>query len=185
MLSGHWRVDAGALPDDETVYTSTDELYDHSAAVHVPKPSPVSLPIGSGVKSSSVSIHARSARGNNAGSGGCPNGGRREETQTDSSQVGRWRTWFSNAKQGDRSKSARRRGLPCGLEKEARRLLQKHHTADGHHHQAVSENRTRNEVTVRGHLRHDHHGHGPTTRESRQRTRATRWVHLRCGHGED
>ena len=28
------------------------------------------------------------ARGNNASSGGCPNGGRREETQTDSSQVG-------------------------------------------------------------------------------------------------
>ena len=35
---------------------------------------------------------ARCARGNNAGSGGYPDGGRREETQTDSAQVGRW-TW--------------------------------------------------------------------------------------------
>ena len=31
------------------------------------------------------------------------------------------------------------------LEKEARRSLQKHHTADGHHHQAVSEDGTGNE----------------------------------------
>ena len=35
------------------------------------------------VKSSSVLIDACSARGNSAGSGGCPNGGRREETQTE------------------------------------------------------------------------------------------------------
>ena len=31
----------------------------------------------------------------------------------------------------------------------SRRLLQKHHTADGHHHQVVSEDRTGNKVTVR------------------------------------
>ena len=48
----------------------------------------------------------------------------------------------------------------ASTKKEARRLLQKHHTADGHHHQAVSEDRTGNEVTVRSHLRHGHHGHG-------------------------
>ena len=116
-----------------------DELYDHSVAVHLPKPSPVSLPIASAAKSFSVSIDASSARGNNAGSGGCPDVGRREETLTDSAQGGRWRTWFSNAKQGDRSRSARRHDLPRGPEKEHRRLLQKHHTADGHHHQAVSD----------------------------------------------
>ena len=55
---------------------------------------------------SSVSIDASSARGNNASSGGCLNGGRREETQTDSSQVGRLRTWFSNA-EGRRQKQER------------------------------------------------------------------------------
>ena len=110
-----------------------DELHDHSVAVHLPKPSPVSLPIASVAKSFSVSIDAGSARGYNAGSGGCPDGGRCEETQTDSAQVGRWRTWFSNANQGDGSRSARRHGCPRGLEKEARRLLQQHHTGDGYH----------------------------------------------------
>ena len=49
---------------------------------------PVSLPIASVAKSFSVSNDASSAPGNNAGSGGCPDGGRREETQTDSAQVG-------------------------------------------------------------------------------------------------
>ena len=113
MLFGHCRVDAGAFPwpisppkslqcslcDGETVHTSIDELYDHSVAVQLPKPSPVSLPIASVAKSFSVSIDASNARWNNAGSGGCPDGGRREETQTDSAQVGVWRTWFSNAEQ--------------------------------------------------------------------------------------
>ena len=113
MLFGHCRVDAGAFPwpisppkslqcslcDDETVHTSIDELYDHSVAVQLPKPSPMSLPIASVAKSFSVSIDASNARWNNAGSGGCPDGGRREETQTDSAQVGVWRTWFSNAEQ--------------------------------------------------------------------------------------
>ena len=186
--AGHCRVDAGAFPwpispfvslqcslcDDETVYTSMDELFDHSVAVHLPKPSPVSLPISSVAKSFSVSIGATSAQGNNAGSGGCPDGGRREETHTDSAQVGRWRTWFSNAKPGDRSRSARRRDLPRGLEKEARRLLHKYHTADGHHHhQAVSEDRTGNEVTVRSHLRHDHHDNGARRGEGHERTDAS------------
>ena len=40
-----------SLCDDETVYTSMDELYDHSVAVHLPKPSPVRLPIASVAKS--------------------------------------------------------------------------------------------------------------------------------------
>ena len=191
MLSGHCLVDAGAFPwpispsvslqcslcDDETDFTSIDELYDHSVAVHLPKPSPVSLPIASVAKSFSVSVDASTARGNNAGSGGCPDGGRREETQTDSAQVGGWRTWFSNAKQGDRSRSARRSDLPRGLEKEARRHLQKHHTADGHHHQAVSEDRTGNEVTVRSHLRLDHHGNEhDVVKSMREQTR-------RCNEG--
>ena len=90
-----------------------DEPYDHSVAVHLPKPSLVSLPTVSVAKSFSVSIDASSARRNNAGSGGCRDGGRREETQTDSAQVG---GWFSNAKQGDRIRSARKRGPPRGLE---------------------------------------------------------------------
>ena len=89
MLSGQCRVDVGAFPwpisppkslqcrlcDDEAAYTSIDELYDHSVAVHLPKPSSVILP-----------IDASSARGNNASSGGCFYGGRCEETQADSSQ---------------------------------------------------------------------------------------------------
>ena len=54
----------------------------------------------------------------------------------------------------------------------ARRLLQKHHTADGHH-QAVPEDRTGNEVTVRSHLRHDHHGHGARRSEEHERTDAS------------
>ena len=59
MLSGHCRVDAGTFPwpisppmslqcrlcDDGDNYTSVDEFYDHALAVHLPKPSPVSLPI--------------------------------------------------------------------------------------------------------------------------------------------
>ena len=118
MLSGHCPVDAGAFPwpisppkslqcrlcDDETVYTSIDELYDHSVAVHLPKPSPVSLPIASVVKSPAVSTDAR---GNNAGSGGCPNGGRREETQTDSSQVGRGLEDVVQQRQARRQKQER------------------------------------------------------------------------------
>ena len=80
MLSGHCPVDAGAFPwpisppeslqcrlcDDETTYTSIGESHDHSVAVHLPKPSPVSLPIASVLtKPSSVSSSfASSARGN-------------------------------------------------------------------------------------------------------------------------
>ena len=52
----------------------------------------------------------------------------------------------------------------------SRRLLQKHHTADGHHNQAVSEDRTGNEVTVRSHLRHDHHGNETRLGEEHERT---------------
>ena len=70
-------------------------------------------------------------------------------------------------------RSARRHDLPRGLEKEARRLLPKHHTADGHHHQAVSEDRTGNEVTVRSHLRHDPHGSGARRGEEHERIDAS------------
>ena len=60
---------------------------------------------------------------------------------------------------------------PARARKRNRRLLQKHHTADGHHHQAVSEDRTGNEVTVRSHLRHDHQEHDVvmSTREQTRR----------------
>ena len=59
-LSGHCRADAGALlwpitppkslqcslcDDDDTAHTSIDGLFDHSVAVHLPLPCPVSLPI--------------------------------------------------------------------------------------------------------------------------------------------
>ena len=61
MLSGHCRVDAGAFPWPisppqslqcrcvmvKLFFTSIDELCDHSGAVHLAKPSPVSLPIAS------------------------------------------------------------------------------------------------------------------------------------------
>ena len=61
----------------------------------------------------------------------------------------------------------------AGSKKKPARLLQKHHTADGHHHQAVSEDRTGNEVTVRSHLRHDRHGHGARRGEEHERTDAS------------
>ena len=71
MLSGHCRVDAGAFPwpisppqslqcrlcDDGDTYTSIDDLYVHAVAVHLPKPSPVSLPIAT------ASQHASCTRG--------------------------------------------------------------------------------------------------------------------------
>ena len=187
-----------SLCDDETVYTSIEELYDHSFAVHLPKPSPVSLLVAPVAKSLSVSIDDSTARGNNAGSGGCPDCGQREERQTDSAQVGRVEDAVQEREVRRQKWSARRRGLPRGLEKEARRLLRQHHTADGHHHQAVSEDRTGNEVTVRSHLRHDHHGNGARRGEehegtdaSVQRGRPGSWqtphtgAHLRFGHGED
>ena len=188
MLSGHCRVDAGAFPwpisppkslqcslcDDETVYTSTGELHDHSVAVHWPKPSPVSLPIASVAKSFQCRVMPAVLEGNNAGSGGCPDGGRREEKRRlTRRKSGGWRTWFSNAKQGDSSRSARRRGLPRGLEKEACRLLQKHHAAGGHPPPAVSEDRTGNEVTVRSHLRHDLCGNGARRGEEHEGTDAS------------
>ena len=61
----------------------------------------------------------------------------------------------------------------AGSKKEARRFQQKHHTADGQHHQAVSEDRTGNEVIVRSHLRHGHHGHGARRSEVHKRTDAS------------
>ena len=70
LLSGHCRVDAGAflwpisppkslqcsLCDEGDIYTSIDDLYDHSVAVHLPKPSPVNLP------TATASHHASGAR---------------------------------------------------------------------------------------------------------------------------
>ena len=61
----------------------------------------------------------------------------------------------------------------AGLKKEPATFCKKHPTADGHHHQAVSEDRTGNEVTVRSHLRHDHHGHGARRGEEHERTDAS------------
>ena len=71
LLPGHCRVDAGAFPwpisppkslqcslcDEGDTYTSIDDLYDHSVAAHLPKPSHVSLPIVT------ASHHASGARG--------------------------------------------------------------------------------------------------------------------------
>ena len=55
-----------------------------------------------------------------------------------------------------------------GSKKEARRFLQEHHAADGHHHQAVLEDRTGHEVTLRSHLRHSHRAHGAQRREKHE-----------------
>ena len=85
--------------------------------------------------------------------------------------VGGGRGSATPSKETDRS--SRRRGLPRGLKKEVRHLLQKHHTADGHHYQAVSEDGTGNEVTVRSHLRHGHHGQGARRSEEHERTDAS------------
>ena len=130
LLSGHCWVDAGAFPwpmsppeslqcslcDDETVCTSIDDLYDHSVAVHLPKPSPVSLPIASMAKSFSVSLDASSARGTTPALEDALMVDDAKKRRLTWRKSGEWRTWFSNAKQGDRSTSARRRGLPRGLE---------------------------------------------------------------------
>ena len=43
------------LCDDGDTYTSIDDLYDHSVAVHLPQPSLVSLPLAT------ASHHARDA----------------------------------------------------------------------------------------------------------------------------
>ena len=78
MPPRHCRLDAGAFPwpisppeslrcrlcDECDTHTSIDDLYDHSVAVHLPKPSPVSLPIAT------ASHHASGAR-KNASFRGC------------------------------------------------------------------------------------------------------------------
>ena len=164
--------------------TSIDDLYDHSVAVHLPKPSPVSLPIASMAKSFSVSLDASSARGTTPALEDALMVDDAKKRRLTWRKSGEWRTWFSNAKQDDRSTSARRRGLPRGLEEKP--------AAFGHHHQTVSEDRTRHEVTVRSHLRHSHHGNGArrgeehertdasgTTRESRQRATHWDWLGVR------
>ena len=176
-LSGNCRVDAGAFPwpisppksvqcslcDDETVYTSIDELYDHSVAVHLPKPSPVSLPIDATsargnkrrlLEDALMVDDAKKRRLTRRKSGG---GGRGSATPSKETEAGA---------RGDAIS-------PRGLEKEAHRLLQTHHTADGHHHQAVSEDRKGNEVTVRSHLRDDHHCNEARRGEEQERTDAS------------
>ena len=152
MLSGHCRVDAGAfswpistplslqcrLCDDGDNYTSVDEFYDHAVAVHLPKPSPVSLPIVTALH------HACDTRGTrrNTSDEGRDHGRGGEETTTDASEIGGWRTWFGTTERGRRGKRTER-GRSRGLQKEARRLLQEHYAVDGHHRQAVPADRTR------------------------------------------
>ena len=145
-------MDAGAFPwpisppkslqcrlcDDGDTYTSIDDPYDHSVAVHLPKPSPVSLP------RATASHHASGARGN-ASFRRRPRGRRGEETQADSSQVGGWRTWFSAAAQGNRSRSTGDTVDPAGFKKKPA-ALQEHHAADGDIHQTVPEDRTGHDV---------------------------------------
>ena len=154
--------------DDETNYTSITELYDHSVAVHLPKPSPVSLPIASVAKSFSVRLMSAVLEGTTPALEDAlmvDDAKKRRLTRRKSGGGGRGSATPSK----EREAGARGDAVPHRLEKEARRLLQKHHTADGHHHQAVSEDRTGNEVTVRSHLRHDHHGNGARRGEKHTR----------------
>ena len=67
-----------------------------------------------------------------------------------------------------RQKCKGTRSCSWAQKKEARLLLQEHHAADGHHHQAVLEDRTGHEVTLRSHLRHSHHAHGAQRREKHE-----------------
>ena len=200
MLSGHCRVDAGAflwpistplslqcrLCDDGDNYTSVDEFYDLAVAVHLPKPSPVSLPI--------VLHHAFDTRGTRRDTSGegRDHGRGGEETTTDTSEIGGSRTWLGTTEQGCRGRRTRRRGRSRGLQKEARRLLQEHHAVDGHHHQAVPADRTRHAVSLRRPLRHNHHGHGTRRREepagadaSVQRERTDSWKGAHVGTASD
>ena len=76
---------------------------------HMPKPSPVSLPILAALH------HASGARGD-ASCSGCEHGRRGEEAQADLSKVGGWRTLLGAAEQGNRSRSTRGRGRSRGLQ---------------------------------------------------------------------
>ena len=122
MLSGHCRVDAGAFPwpistplslqcrlcDDGDKYTSVDEFYDHAVAVHLPKPSPVSLPIATALH------HACDTRGTrrNTSDEGRDHGRGGEETTTDTSEIG------SAPPSGDAEASGRGSGVvPVGSKK--------------------------------------------------------------------
>ena len=184
--TGHCRVDACAFPwpistllslqcrlcDDGDNYTSVDEFYDHAVAVHLPKPSPVSLPIVSD-------------EGRDHGRGG-------EETTTDTSEIGGWRTWFGTTSGDAEARGREGRGRSRGLQKEARRLLQEHYAVDGHHHQAVPADRTRHAVSLRRPLRHNHHGHRTRRREehagadaSVQRERTDSWKGAHVGTASD
>ena len=98
MLSGHCRVDAGAFPwpisppqsllcrlcQDGDSYTSIDDFYDHAVAVHLPKPSPFSLPIVTALH------HACGTRGTRRDTSceGCDHGRGGEETTTNKSAAG-------------------------------------------------------------------------------------------------
>ena len=55
-----------------------------------------------------------------------------------------------------------------GSKKKPAAFLQEHPAADGHHHQAVPEDRTGHEVTLRSRLRHSHHAHGAQRREEHE-----------------
>ena len=166
MLSGHCTISTPLslqcrLFDDGDNYTSVDEFYDHAVAVHLRKPSPVSLPI---VTALHHACDTRGTRRDTSGEGRYHGRGG-EETTTDTSEIGGWRTWLGTTERGCRGRRTRWRGRSRGLQKEARRLLQEHHAVDGHHHQAVPADRTRHAVSLRRPIRHNHHGHGTRRRE--------------------
>ena len=192
MLSGHCRVDAGAFPwpistplslqcrlcDDGDNYTSIDEFYDHAVAAHLPKPSPVSLPI---VTALHHACDTRGTRRDTSGEGR-DHGEEVKKRRLTRRKSGGWRTWFGTTEQGRRGKRSGGRGRSRGLQKEARRLLQEYHAVDGHHHQAVLADRAGHTVSMRRPLRHNHHGHGTRRREehegadaSVQRERTDSW----------
>ena len=99
--------------DDGDNYTSVDDFYDHAVAVHLPKPSPVSLPIVTALHHACDTRGTRrdtSGEGREHGRGG-------EETTTDTSEIGGLRTWLGTTERGCRGRRTRERGRSRGLQK--------------------------------------------------------------------
>ena len=110
------------LCDDGDTYTSTDDLHDHSVAVHLPKPSPVNMP------TATASPHARGAGGNASFRGLPPKEKKRRLIRRKSVAGGR------GLAQPHKETEAEVHGtavVPAASQKGGRRLLQEHHAADG------------------------------------------------------
>ena len=204
MLSGHCRVDAGAFPwpistplslqcrlcDDGDNYTSVDEFYDHAVAVHLPKPSPVSLPIVTALH------HACDTRGTrrNTSDEGRVHGRGGEETTTDTSEIGGWRTWFGTTERGRRGKRTGVRGRSRGLQKKKPVAFCKNTTQlmGIIIKQCLRTEQDTRSLSLRRLLRHNHHGHGTRRREehagadaSVQRERTDNWKGAHVGSSSD